>query len=603
MLYYGNKCQISVDKLIALDNSSLKNFRGQRKEHAKELIKQGKQLEPLVVMPAQDGCYSVIRGHYRLAAARDLGVNKLPVIIIKDGLTAEELISLIPIEGLYGIYIHYKIDINDKDFNKTDAYKEHAGMTFGTYDGVSLTLGEYIERFLLADFDLYDYHESIFSMGNPYELDLGSEEELFTLVATEIAEQTGVEAEDRTSELTKTLQNYPTLIKKYFGLDLTLFDDSEHGSRCEIAKILYYFYMLKHQEFPQVNIFDLLSKPSMENIALADFLQETYNGHIIHRVLMDIRKELPLSVIGEIEHTVFTMSLIWDEYLLNLYLSTFQDIANDTEKGLQFETLISEKIQNLNKPTPWSRDENDAYDLSPVATLYLFIIRYQYIGQAIDTMRVNAVQIDSDYNISPELVAKLRRMTAQHVRISDIETYIDDHADEIAACVYPGRTITRNDRKKIRQHGEKVRALVEFCHRARPFNRVDDNVESALFILSCMQAILLDSQNETFDYIYSGYQRNTKHRPRVQKALKGDPHPVDALKMYWVRKIMEHWHANVGVSVQWRMFKDFETIYNQKWLEVLSCQSLSGMIKLHEFYQKQLGNTANLVAFIEDQRQ
>lgn len=91
-----------------------------------------------------------------------------------------------------------------------------------------------------------------------------------------------------------------------------------------------------------------------------------------------------------------------------------------------------------------------------------------------------------------------------------------------------------------------------------------------LHIISFLQAIILDEKNEIFDYTFYGYQKSMKHKQHVQIAINQDKRPVDALKVYWSRKINDHWYANIGRYEMRCKMRELENICDTALLSFLN---------------------------------
>lgn len=119
----------------------------------------------------------------------------------------------------------------------------------------------------------------------------------------------------------------------------------------------------------------------------------------------------------------------------------------------------------------------------------------------------------------------------------------------------------------------------------KEYNMLDDVTE--LLIISCLQVILLDKQSEIFDYKFHGFEgRNGKRkgRIRVQAALKNDNRTYDALKVYWVRKVVDRSYANVGDSKMREITSRFEKLCLEAQVRFLNCSTLEEMRAMSAFY-------------------
>lgn len=331
---------------------------------------------------------------------------------------------------------------------------------------------------------------------------------------------------------------YLSQIKSHLNIDLELFGEDNLKDQCEKFKILYLFYMLKHQHFPRTEVIELLGKLSMENIDNSSLHWETYNGGIVKHVKDSLVKELNPQELGNITGALNLITTSWDDYLDRIRLQM------DWCAGSGYEYDLDEMIHLL-KPIVYMDKNINGYELSPIGTLYLRILQNEQLGQIKDILIINGIQIKSNYNVPLQMIDELKNLHGMKIKISNAEDYIHTNARKIAKYVYLKTSISKQEQEKIRYNKKKLKFIFDFCIRARPLINIDDEV-TELLIISCFQAILIDSRNETFDYIFHGYQDHMKHKPQVQGALKNDGYTVDALKIYWTRKVMDHWYANIG---------------------------------------------------------
>jgi len=91
--FKGEFYNISVDKLIPFKNQARKIFDEKSMLNLAKTIKEHGIRQPLTVIPSdiREGCYEVISGERRLRAAKSIGMEKVPCIIIHDMLKAEEI--------------------------------------------------------------------------------------------------------------------------------------------------------------------------------------------------------------------------------------------------------------------------------------------------------------------------------------------------------------------------------------------------------------------------------------------------------------------------------------------------------------------------------
>lgn len=602
---HKDQVEIGIDKLVPFANHPLDLFRGKRLAEMVDSIRTIGIGQPIIVRPFADGKYEILNGHYRVAAAKELKLNTVPAVIL-EGLTDVEAKLHVSETNPIGLLLKHGVDIYNAGYKESKGYKNVENVRIFSDNNFSMALDEYIERFLLTDYDLYDSYESIYDMGNPYKLD-EEECEVYALAheiirladssredeiikwgkskepSDIIAARNAKEAEEEEAkELVNTFirqdGGYVEQLKTYLDIDLDLYDYSDIKNKREKAKIFYFLYMLKTRDFPNVNVLKLLGTPSMENIDNSFLNWKTYNGSIVKFVKGLLEKELNPQAIENIKGALSYITLAWDKFLDDIRFQ--MDCFASAEHKYDIEHLL--------EPVPLlMKTRSNHYDFSPIGTLYLRILQNEYIGQIKDILLINSIQIDSNYNIPSEMIKEMKKLSNLKVKVCNVEKYIDENAKKIAEYVYTKTNISKDERRRIRYNKKKVLIIMDFCIRAKPLINMEHEV-TELFIISCLQAILIDSSNETFDYIFHGYQNYMKHKPQVQGALKRDGHIVDALKIYWERKVMDHWYANIGRYDLRCKLRELEKVCDNILMQILTCSNISEMLNAHSFYYNRI---------------
>lgn len=88
--------EIELDKLVSFDNHPFKLYKGQRFTDMVESVRFNGVLVPIVVRPyaKEEEKYEILSGHNRVAAAREVGLDRVPVVIRK-GLTDNEALLIV----------------------------------------------------------------------------------------------------------------------------------------------------------------------------------------------------------------------------------------------------------------------------------------------------------------------------------------------------------------------------------------------------------------------------------------------------------------------------------------------------------------------------
>ena len=192
------------------------------------------------------------------------------------------------------------VDIYSKYYKSSGNYQKVKGeRVFGGL-GRSISLEEFIERYLLTEKKTNETYESIYDMGNPYQLnDTECENEA---VAKEIIDILGLSGDNILENTLRTFKRGDgrgCIIKGLqdnLNLDLEAFESKDQRYKREKCKILYFFYMLQNIIFPHTHTLQLLGKPSMENTDNLFLNIDTANGSIIKYIKDSLEKELSLCI-------------------------------------------------------------------------------------------------------------------------------------------------------------------------------------------------------------------------------------------------------------------------------------------------------------------
>ena len=613
---HKDQVEIGLEKLVPFRDYSFNLFRGQRLEEMITEISECDPIDiidgqivggnaigiriisPIIVRPITDDKYEILDGHYRIAAARTLKKRlqlqsvKIPAIIKRD-LTDEEALSYVSDTNPVGLRLKHGIDIFSDDYRESDEYKSLAGALVYSDGNSSMALDEYIEHFLLDEYRVDPLYESVYNMGNPNEL---TEEECTDeAVAREIIGKfTSCNENDVDSEATDFVRvfvrkdgGYIQQLKDYLNFDLDAYDYDDIQNQRERAKLLFFVHILKKKAFPNVNILQLLGRPSMENIDNSFLGWETSNGKYVKFVKHELEKELSLTRKSNIRQAVSFVISTWGDYIKSLC----QDAALMLAVGSDCSEDIESIMARMRTVFVYQKTSDCKFaSLTPLEAFYLRITQSEYLGQLYDILKIYKISSGADYSVPVKYVKKMREFQLRKMSAEDIEKYFEpENVQQIAKYVYLKDETGKEERRKIRNSKEKVFRFLDFCKLADPlgaYNVMDDVTE--LLIISCLQSILLDSSNEIFDYDFHGFEgggnESRKGKIHVQAALKNDDHTYDALQVYWVRRVMDRSYANVGDSNIRRMTAEIEAQCIEALSRVLNCPTIEEMLTMSRFY-------------------
>lgn len=458
------------------------------------------------------------------------------------------------------------------------------------------------------------YSKSIYAMGNPHKLSDTQCED----VALSIAISEYIDSDD----VVDTGKFIGKLKKSKFNFDIKHFNKGKRKAKKhepEICKIIYFFYALQYKLIPEIlnkfipdwltnkkrkrfDVIDFLSSPSMESIdyshlGLESLGLKTYYGEIIRLIKSTLEKEMSPQAIKIIKDAFFQIASEWHE--LHKCASKGLDVGEE----LDYDYVICALDSILHNYRYLFAKKT--YQASAIETLYLKVLQHEFKGQLKDILVINRQsqtglgfdlpQVLSGIfglsvpSVPSSYVTYMRSLYYQVIDIECIEEYIYDCAPIIEDLIYLNRPTDKEDRERIRESTDKVFEVLGYCIRAKKLIIMQSEF-TTLLIIACLQAILADSKNEEFDYTIYYYQELTgKHyKPKVQAALKNDDYTLDALKVYWARKVTDHLYANIGRDDLKTKFRELENKCAEILLRIYSRSSVSEMLLLHEEYYEKI---------------
>jgi len=489
-------------------------------------------------------------------------------------------------ENIKEFLLSNNIDIHNPHFKESENYQKIKdtrilGSAYG-----SMSIGEFIERFLLTSDEVSNTYESEYDLGATADLigrceDRDVAREIITLIRSIPEKDIDTETEEFVNKFYRP-DGLIDRLKKYLNFDLDAFDKTSKKYKYERCKILYFFYMLEHDYIPATNVLLLLSKPSMENIDNSPLHMQSYNGMTIELIKESLEKELSLPVKAEINKCVKEIVTLWDKVLANSQI--LMDFFCDTGCEYDFEETIKLLSSGL---TEQDAKCTPQYTLSPMETLYLKVVQHEYLGNIIDVSLTNEIQNHYVYNVPSEYIEEMKKLHYSSVDINNVEQYIEENAKRISKYVYLKENTSKEEVRRIRSYKQKIRKWIDFCFRAKPLLNIKD-ISNELQIISFLQAVILDNQNETFPYTFHGYQNHMKHMPQVQGALKNNKYVINALQCYWVRKVTDHWYANIGRLNERNKVRKLEQVCDNILTEILSKPNLAEMKTMQNYYLNKL---------------
>jgi hypothetical protein len=323
----------------------------------------------------------------------------------------------------------------------------------------------------------------------------------------------------------------------------------------------------------------------MENIDNSFFRWETSNGTIIKQIKDSLEKELSIKqnclvLLQRIKEVVYHVAFNWQNFLR----TALYTMNCHTECDNKYDyTLRTDFFTELMRDARTIVDVDWEYRHSPIETLYLKTLQHEQLGQVKDILFVNNIKTNNNYCVPPKLFDELRALHKNIINIDEVKVYIEKNAYNLEKYVYFDREPHKEQRRRIRKSDDKVIMVWNFCTHTR-FDIDVGNELTELWIVSCLQAILMDSSNEIFDYTFHAYQEQSTSKSAVQGALKNKHRTYDALQTYWNRKVDERWYANIGKHDLRMRFIEIEGVCDEIMTKIFSHSNIDDMSETHNQY-------------------
>lgn len=600
--------KIEIEKLVPFSDYPFDAFeKGKRFEDMVRDVSANGMEQPIIVRCLGNSKYEILDGHYRVAAAKKLDWITVPALVLGD-LDDEEAFEYVSNTNPVGLLKKFGIDIYDKNYKKTDEYRELENSRITVGDTSELFfLDQNIEKMLLTDVEVQKYYESIYDLGNRHIL---SEAECeYTAIANEIVQVLEIEENldstkdtemdawekkaqeddkrERIITVVRQLKDYDRQFEKYLNIDMSLFDYGILENKQDRAKLYYYFYKIKHKEFKKIKIMELLSKPSMENVDHSFFGYETKNGKVIGALKHAVTMELSMDLAKEIERVVRGIVDEWGSYINRIKEVMETTPSQDNTYTDRIKTLKSMMSENVIYEKAFEKER--IMSLTPLGVFYLKLIQHEYLGQMKDLLMVYDRLVNKEYNIPEIYINKMKEIEKTPFCMKDIDIYFQaDNVRKKAELVYLKPKTNRDERKKIVKCKENARRFLEFCLLYEN-NSEEDFTE--LLVISYLQEYILGKKEEPFDNKYHGYEGQKEERRNiksVQAALSNDEHTDDALQIYWICKVVDRSYANVGREVYQKNLRELERITYGILTKILSCSSKEEMLGMNTSYKNKM---------------
>jgi hypothetical protein len=250
---------------------------------------------------------------------------------------------------------HQGIDITDKDYKKNKEYRKIKNHPWIFVSKKAITVGKFIEHYLLKEGIIEYPYKSNYNMGS--KTDLNDDDCTPEMLGKEISSHLG-EKDKHSGKAFKTLidnmfsyeENMILRFEKHLKLvtDISFLYDKKNLS--DWFKILYFFYMLEHREYPGQDVLEILSTLSIENWSepFHDFPSidlPTQNRLVTGYIKESIAKELSQEILLKIERSLLRITREWTLLLENA--RTYDSVLSKHSHDNGFQRIL-----DLLEPVP-----------------------------------------------------------------------------------------------------------------------------------------------------------------------------------------------------------------------------------------------------------
>ncbi len=479
------------------------------------------------------------------------------------------------------------VNINAIDFWKTEEFQPFIEEYYlGGPEG-KITIREIVERYILSDEEVMKLYKSKYDMGN--RIILSEEDCQYSKLAEELNKVLNHEVSVDAKEFYRS-NGLRDRIKKFLLIDLDKYktdfkNDDYDRNTSEVFKLLYLFYLLENSAYKDRNVLKMLGNPSLENVDNSMIGLSTSNGAIMKDLKDSAERELSTDYRAKVKSTIWKIVIEWEDVI-----SAISGIIDYSEEnGLKHDMDLM--IGKYSKVAMGMETEiiPDKYDDSPIEQLYLRLCQHENLGREKDILFINSLDIDNQKR-TREQIEKLKELRKKVVKKDDVGLFIKTHCHDIAPLVYL-RKVSSKEGEALTKLIDKVNLILEFFTRETKLFIHTKNTVSVTYIISCLQAIVLSEQNEKFNYKFPAYDKVTRTPRSVQNSLNYQEVDVfEALKTYFVRKVMECWNCNIGREYAKKQMTILENICDSLLYKILQIPNMEDMKLAHDYLIKRIGH-------------
>lgn len=479
------------------------------------------------------------------------------------------------------------VDISIPNYVETEAFIPFKTEYYlGGPEG-RITIQEIIERYILTDEQVKNVYLSNYEMGN--RVLLTEEECQYIRLAKELdrfnSHKLGVDAKEFYRK-----NGLRDRIKKYFGIDLDLYrdinDPAYQKNTSEVFKILFLLYHLENIRYSDRNILKMLGNPSIENVDNSMVGIRTSNGSIMKDLKDCVEREISVEYRGLVKTTLYKIVTDWEQMIVHLTeITNYFDEMECQDDLIKILSKYNELIRMLH-----INEMPLKYNHSPAELLYLKLCQHEQLGRVKDIIFVNSIETKNIARTKHQ-IEKLRKLRKCTFRKEDASKYVKSNYKNIAELVYLREDISEKETNLLLSLTGKLELILNFFNTQTKLFWITGDTIDSLFVVSCLQAIVLSDQNEKFNYKFPAYDRVSKTPKSVQNALNSSENEIfEALKIYFVRKVMECWNYNLGHEYCKEHITAFENICDTILCNLLLIPDINDMKFAHDYLVKQIGH-------------
>ncbi|WP_017212192.1 hypothetical protein [Clostridium beijerinckii] len=358
-------------------------------------------------------------------------------------------------------------------------------------------------------------------------------------------------------------------------LDFRINDFEDQYSKLKLLKFLYDLEKGNCNK-SKLNVTNLLSKPSLENVDNNVIKINSTHGKITAYLKNEVMKEVDSNFII---HSKRMIHFILDQWEQQLQSSAWYVANSHYEKEMEELKRINKELKCITEKLPNVSKLKCKYDHTLFETFYLKLLQHENIGRENDIIRINQYVLTKEIVIDKRQINKINTFGVCKIKSSYVKEYVEKNIDSLSLLIYMKDTITEKEKNKIKYFVNEAIKIIEWFEK---HSKTRFNGEIPLVVLiSCFQEIL-DAANTGEEFI-CGYYQAKAQKKKLTSVLKNGDASEEVFQILWINKVKHRILLNFGNKVASELFNEINNKVDKIIRTILEYPNLEDMFLAHDF--------------------